>query len=363
MRKKRACIVSGSRFVLVLMVFLVSITACGGSSNEDVRLNDEELAWSNLKIHAPGDLISLAESISTNARFSATGIQDVQDGICPAAFSGKDLSSVDLTGLEDHVVAYDAVCILIDANSYYGGEHSSQNETGSVASGVKTEGMKEISQQDLISYLTFWTYPPGKRWEWDGQYYRYRQLFDPDTLEPLWEDYKAGIRRTGWVSERPPMYPSYNLVPGNFDMQTILYGKLGLNETELVDLSSAGGRQYTCPGCLTEQDVLVTYCPDRPPYRRGSTNFVFQLFYASRSISGQAKQNLPIEVMAVDGIDPLNNPGAIYDGSYLLSREIHLLTRQEASSEAEDLVDYLLSESGQKLLTDNGFLPLTQKVQ
>jgi hypothetical protein len=143
-------------------------------------------------------------------------------------------------------------------------------------------------------------------------------------------------------------------------MQTVLYESLGLDEIELVDLSSAGGQQYTCTNCLTEQEVLVLYCPDRPPYSLGSTVFAFQLFYASRSIVVQAKQNLPIEVLAVEGINPLNNPESIYSGDYLLEREIHILTRQEASTEVESLVNYLLSEPGQRMLMESGFLPLTQ---
>jgi ABC-type phosphate transport system substrate-binding protein len=65
-------------------------------------------------------------------------------------------------------------------------------------------------------------------------------------------------------------------------------------------------------------------------------------------------------VLAIDGIDPAENAAAVYDGSYALSRRIHLIIPDEPSAEASQLAAFLLSPQGQALIAQAGYLPLPE---
>jgi phosphate transport system substrate-binding protein len=61
-----------------------------------------------------------------------------------------------------------------------------------------------------------------------------------------------------------------------------------------------------------------------------------------------------VKTVAVDGIEPTEEN--IKAGKYSLSRRLYLLTKGNASDEAEDFIDFILSDEGQKIVEDEGFI-------
>lgn len=109
-----------------------------------------------------------------------------------------------------------------------------------------------------------------------------------------------------------------------------------------------------------EEEVLSLEYKDTALYTTtyGVQNFVYQLGFASRRVMTIAPQHIPVDVVSVDGINPLTDTQSIYDGTYKFSRKIHLLVRDNSSPSVMKLVNYLQSTAGQKLITDVGYLPL-----
>jgi len=60
----------------------------------------------------------------------------------------------------------------------------------------------------------------------------------------------------------------------------------------------------------------------------------------------------------VDGQSILPDIAHIRDGSYPISRGLHVLLPKDASATARDFVQYLLSSEGQKIVADVGYLPV-----
>jgi phosphate transport system substrate-binding protein len=69
-------------------------------------------------------------------------------------------------------------------------------------------------------------------------------------------------------------------------------------------------------------------------------------------------ERLPVAVVTVDGINPVDQPEAVYSGKYRLSRKVHLLTRQDPPAPAKQLADFFLSDEGQSVIKEAGYLPL-----
>lgn len=55
------------------------------------------------------------------------------------------------------------------------------------------------------------------------------------------------------------------------------------------------------------------------------------------------------------------NLAAINDNSYFLSRELYCYINEDAEEEITNFISFLLSESGQKIIEDSGFIPLKNK--
>jgi phosphate transport system substrate-binding protein len=65
-----------------------------------------------------------------------------------------------------------------------------------------------------------------------------------------------------------------------------------------------------------------------------------------------------VTIIPINGINPLTDPQSIYDGTYPLTREIHVLVRDNGPANATQLVKYLQSNAGQQMLAAAGYLPL-----
>jgi hypothetical protein len=134
-----------------------------------------------------------------------------------------------------------------------------------------------------------------------------------------------------------------------------LYQSLGLDEVSQL----ASTTSFTSTRFNKEEEVLsYEYTGSSYSSDYGAQDFPFKLAFASRRVMTIAPQHVPVSVVTVDGIDPLANPQSVYDGTYKLSRKIHILVRENTGSETQQLVQYLQSNAGQKMLADAGYLPL-----
>jgi phosphate transport system substrate-binding protein len=63
-----------------------------------------------------------------------------------------------------------------------------------------------------------------------------------------------------------------------------------------------------------------------------------------------------IKVISLDGISPTIE--SIKSGAYPLARKLYFITLGALSPGAKDFIDYILSPEGQKIATENGFIPI-----
>jgi len=315
-----------------LALILISTLIWGCSSNKE---NDA------VKLSGPWDLYYLSVMIN-NANASgqdiplvkmnpsSTDISDLKKGKCDAVIVGKELSAEDLTGLKDYVIGYDAVCMIIDENSYDGGQYGITKKTDGLQ-GLSLSEVKELIETGQSAYT--------------GNYYT-RDTLDPNS----W----LATTDLGWTTQPLTLSFYFHLLPGKYDTQTALCQDLGMDEKEL----SAPWTTFMSPTLDLEEELLSFEYKTDGPYAPGSGSFVFKIGFASRRVMTIAPQHIPVKVLSIDGINPIDNTQAIYDGTYPLSRQIHLLVRQDSSAETIKLVDYLQSDAGQKLIAQAGYLPL-----
>ena len=62
------------------------------------------------------------------------------------------------------------------------------------------------------------------------------------------------------------------------------------------------------------------------------------------------------KVISLDGVQPTMEN--IKNGTYPLARELYFITLGEPSTGAKVFIDYVLSEEGQKIAIENGFIPV-----
>jgi len=77
--------------------------------------------------------------------------------------------------------------------------------------------------------------------------------------------------------------------------------------------------------------------------------------YASLAVLGRLRESGG-RVMTVDGIE--NSPETVYSGTYPIARPLNLITFGEPNAEMQIFIDFLLSERGQEIVRDTGYLPL-----
>lgn len=77
--------------------------------------------------------------------------------------------------------------------------------------------------------------------------------------------------------------------------------------------------------------------------------------YASLAVLGRLRESGG-RVLTVDGIE--NSPETVYSGTYPIARPLNLITIGEPNAEMQVFIDFLLSERGQRIVADTGYLPL-----
>ena len=306
----------------------------------------------DMEIHGAWDVIRLGEAAaadfslevnndtSVSANGSSTSIDDLKKGLCDAVILGREPASAELIGLQDHVIAYDAICIIIDNNSYAGWSSASQ----------KMDGLKELTFADLVSIASVWSAGPNQAWQWKG-FFKWQTLRNASTGDYEIDTIK-GVLIQGWAQTPKQISFSLVLLPGKYDSQRSLYDSLGINEQQLAEIwSNKSMTSFTAPDLKYEEEVVAW------TYRSISSQSQY-LGFASRRVTLLALGHAPVKVIAINGIDPIENTQAIYNGTYPLRRKIHLLTADNASGQVKNFVQYILSEEGQKVVENAGFLPL-----
>jgi hypothetical protein len=265
-------------------------------------------------------------------------IERLKSGKAEVAFVGRDLEPEELQGLQDFVIALDAVCIIVDENTYKGGI-----AFGGGRPMRKLTGFSEMSFDNLVSVFS------GSGWQWTGGYYTFNYSLDPAS-------WLMKVDEVAWIKEAKAVLPSFVFPPGKYDTQSVLYNRLGLDENALL----SGRAYYSCPKYDKEEEVLsYEYASASYSTEYGTSDFAFKMGFASRRVMTIAPRHIPVKVLTIDGINPLEQPESVADGSYKLARKIHLLIKENASPEANSLAGYLQSAAGQANLRELGFIPVS----
>lgn len=85
-------------------------------------------------------------------------------------------------------------------------------------------------------------------------------------------------------------------------------------------------------------------------------NAARSLGYSFRYYATQMKADEPVRLLAIDGVAP--TPENIRAGRYPLTVDVFMVTRQNPPPNAQRLMDWFLSDAGQKLIADVGYVPL-----
>ena len=292
--------------------------------------------------------------ISLTVRPTDASIQDLRAGKLDVVVLGRDPSVAELTGLVDHVVALDAICVVVDVRSYVGGVQADLSFHPKLLR-AKTEGLRGLTLDEVRYLFGNRIRGSGPVWQWEGMNFKFQNTgtgVDKVSEDPKNPGYAVGK----WV--KAPVYLIPDLWrPNKVDTQSALFGVLGLPEGDTV---SAGNNLFL-PRFLESEEELVSfrYSKGPAPAPIGSEQFGYQMAVLSRRVTIKAiEHGFRLRALAIDGIDPVQDPAVIYDGTYPMPRKIHLLTRTNASPDASALAALLLSPEGQQAVAASGFLPL-----
>lgn len=69
--------------------------------------------------------------------------------------------------------------------------------------------------------------------------------------------------------------------------------------------------------------------------------------------------NDTVKALKVDGVEATADN--VSNGSYKISRPFNIVTKDKVSSQAQDFINFILSDEGQKVVTDNGYVAIKSK--
>jgi ABC-type phosphate transport system substrate-binding protein len=318
--------------LVILFLIMPILAGCvpGASADNSISISGVGDLW-NLSQAINSQAANGADLPQVNFNISDNSISDLKQGKTDAVILGREPTAEELKGLQDYVVAYDAVCIIIDENSFDGGSSQEQKNTG-------LQNLTLDNLKDIFS---------GAGWNWNGYYVDNTSI---DRGSWLWKD-----QAVAWLPEPKLIVPDFIFPVDKYDTQTVLYQTLGLDEKSLLSTITS----FTSPKYNKEEEVLAyEYTGSNFGTVDGVQNFAFKLGFASRRVMTIAPQHVPLSVIAIDDINPLTDPRSVYDGTYPLTRQIHILVRDNAPANATKLVKYLQSDAGQQMLAADGYLPL-----
>ena len=68
-----------------------------------------------------------------------------------------------------------------------------------------------------------------------------------------------------------------------------------------------------------------------------------------------------VKAVKIDGAEATTEN--VLNGSYKISRPFNVATKSDLSAAAQDFLNYILSADGQKIISDNGYIPVDDKAQ
>jgi len=327
-------------FLIILVQSILSLLLAGCTL---VKVEKRDVL-----VSVPGDLYYLSMMINqraeqnqaipaVNMRVSSENINELKQGKTDAVFTGREPTKEELAGLKDFVLAYDAVCIILDENTYLGGIVSSGGRPLRKSSGL--QGLTTEAVKSIIS---------GQGWQLSENYFEGNQGVDINS-------WLINVDSVVWIPGSRSVANAFYFPPGKYDTQTVLYDSLGLDEKSML----SGWKAFTSSRFNIEEEVLsYEYNGSNYSQASGKQDFPFKLAFCSRRAMTVAPEHISVKELTINGIDPLTEPESIYDGSYPFSRKIHLLVRQNSSADTMQMADYLLSPEGQQLMAEAGYLPL-----
>ncbi len=290
---------------------------------------------------------------------STDSLADLKAGRADVALLGREPAAAEMQGLQDSVIAYDAVCLLLDLHTFNGGEQVG-TVNGLTQPMSKYIGLQQLTLADLRGFYSNLLRIPGNFWQFAGDphtyYLTYQNFTDPDTgITPI-DPNNPSVVPGDWVFTPVPLQGEM-LQAGKYDTQAVLLQKLGIPQSELFKAGISFVPKY-----FNSEEELLSWrynLFDVETRANSSLQFDFYILIASRQVTTLAIQHgFKVRPLIIDGQDPIGDPQSIYSGVYPFSRRIHLVTRNPASPAAQTLLKYLLSPAGQQLLARTGYLPL-----
>lgn len=89
-------------------------------------------------------------------------------------------------------------------------------------------------------------------------------------------------------------------------------------------------------------------------------NVLHAIGYSFRFYVLSMKQNSQVKLLAVNGVEPI--PENISSGRYPVTVDVYMVTARPISENTLKLIDWFLSEQGQQLVEDVGYVPIRQTI-
>lgn len=351
-----------SLVVFVLSIGMCVLAACAGTQNTPTPV----VKFDGLRIAGARDVLPLAEvalkpfqqtsSISVSLQTSSESVADLQAGRADVVILGREPRPDELADLQDQVIAYDAVVGLVSTRVYSGGIYGRNDVTPQVWTS-RTDGLRELAHTEVKSLLA--SRLRLGSWRWLGPYFVFRQDRDPNIPgdNPLPNPINPTEPSGAWLRQPAPLVGSF-ASPGAYDTQRVLLETFGFDEQRLAVQGTE--IDFYQKHFETEEELLASqfaYGIDRNEVVSNEP-FFFKLMFVSRRVAKRAlAYGFLVRTIAIDGVNP-SDPAAIYDGTYRLSRKIHVLTKKNPSKDAQAFVSFLKTDAGQSAVARAHFLPL-----
>jgi hypothetical protein len=290
---------------------------------------------------------------------STSALDDLKAGRVEAALLGREPTLNELNSLDDFVVAYDAVCILVNPDTYAGRIQYAyrSGDPKSTQPAQKYDGLHFLSTDDLRGLLGKTLNFSNSIWRLSGpraSYYKF-ELYTDVNNNPIPDPDHPKNFLGDWVWYEYPIRIDL-LPPGMFDTQSALLQSLVIPESALANPQvEFVNKVYDSEELLISRVFKLEQAKMNPAQPLDPA--VMEI--ASRRVTVSAlRHKFALNALPIDHVDPLSSPGVIYDGSYPLSRKIHLLLRKPYRLEVKKLSELLLSPQGQQLISQADFLPL-----
>jgi hypothetical protein len=338
----------------------LGVLVLAGCSTASARVTEVRVAGAIDVLPLAGGVqkeFSRTTGLSVTLITSTTSLADLQAGRADVVVLGREptpdeLRNTDDHSVDDHVVAYDAVCLL-EATRVYSGGLQANFAMKPPDWKAKLEGLQNLVHSEVQAWFGNQLMKTKYFWRWMGPFWRFKAQRDANgSILP--DPYSPDVPQGSWV--RSPAFLQGELqLPGRFDTQDVLLAKLGFSAADLANPNIAFvPRFYETEEELISKHFDLQNIPDEAMY-----DFDFYVLPVSRRVTMRALQyHFKVRAIAIDGIDPITDAQSIYGGSYLLSRKIHVLTRKSAPAAAQSFVQFLLSPGGQQLIAQAYFLPL-----